>query len=81
MAPVDDGHNVYFVEIWYPPGNDHISPFEPVLLSRYFSELLVWWDMFSRSPTQTWALGCPNPLGVFCKRKNMIVFYQWHVVF
>ena len=31
-----------------PPGNDHISPPKKALLSRGFSELTVWWDMFSR---------------------------------
>ena len=30
----------------YPPGSDHISPWW-ALLSRWFSELPIWWDMWS----------------------------------
>ena len=35
------------VVVKYPPGNDHISPQKMALLSRWFSQLPFWWDMWS----------------------------------
>ena len=47
-----NSHQIFSNLTDYPPGNEPTYPLKRIqkaLLSRWFSELPVWWDMFSRS--------------------------------
>ena len=46
-SPLENDHQIWSCH--YPLGNDHISPQKGTYLSRWFSELRVWWDMLVSS--------------------------------